>query len=65
MIEDKWNASLQIEIQAEIERVTQQLANRVKILEERYAEPLPKITKTVDKLTEKVKQHLKSMGFNP
>ena len=36
LVEDKWRASLQAAIEAEIERITQQLANRVKELEERY-----------------------------
>lgn len=63
IVEDKWQASLQEAIQAEIERVTQQLANRVKELEERYAEPLPVIENTVDELSEKVAGHLKAMGL--
>ena len=40
IVDDKWLASLQASIAAEVERITQQLANRVKTLEERYAEPL-------------------------
>jgi len=63
IVEDKWLASLQANIQAEIERVTQQLANRVKELEERYAEPLPAITQSVDVLSDKVAGHLKAMGL--
>ncbi len=63
IVEAKWLASLQANIQAEIERVTQQLANRVKELEERYAEPLPAITLSVDVWSEKVAGHLKAMGL--
>ncbi|HAS6020276.1 TPA: type I restriction-modification system subunit M [Vibrio vulnificus] len=63
VVEDKWNAALQAGIQAEIERVTQQLANRVQDLEARYAEPLPTLTQTVDGLSEKVAAHLKVMGL--
>jgi len=63
IVEDKWLASLQANIQAEIERVTQQLANRVKELEERYAEPLPAITQSVDVLSDKVAGHLQAMGL--
>lgn len=63
IVQDKWQASLQANLQAEIERVTQQLANRVKELEERYAEPLPTITQSVDVLSEKVAGHLKAMGL--
>jgi type I restriction enzyme M protein len=61
--DDKWLATLQANIIAEIERVTQQMANRVKELEERYSIPLPKLTKSVDNLSEKVAKHLKAMGL--
>ena len=63
IVDDKWLGSLQTNIQAEIERVTQQLANRVKELEERYAEPLPMITQSVEELSKKVAGHLKAMGL--
>ncbi|MBG3038208.1 type I restriction-modification system subunit M [Proteus mirabilis] len=63
IVDDKWLATLQSNIKAEIERVTQQLANRVKELEERYNEPLPAITKSVENLSEKVAGHLKAMGL--
>ena len=63
VVEDKWLAALESSIKAEIERVTQQLANRVKELEERYAEPLPAITDSVEALSDKVAQHLKAMGL--
>ena len=63
IVEDKWLATLENNIVAEIERVTQQLANRVKELEERYAEPLPAITRQVEALSEKVAGHLKAMGL--
>jgi len=63
VVDDKWQATLKAAIQAEIERVTQQLANRVKTLEERYAEPLPQLTQDVETLTSKVDEHLKKMGL--
>ena len=63
LVDDKWLATLQTNIEAEIERVTQQLANRVKELEERYAEPLPDITQSVENLSKKVAGHLKAMGL--
>lgn len=63
IVEDKWLATLKARIEAEIERITQQLANRVKELEERYAEPLPAITRQVEALSEKVAGHLKAMGL--
>lgn len=54
---------VQSNINAEIERVTQQLANRVKELEERYSEPLPALTQSVENLSDKVADHLKAMGL--
>lgn len=60
---DKWFATLNSSIEAEIERVTQQLANRVKELNERYAEPLPQITQNVEALSLKVAEHLYAMGL--
>ena len=64
IVEDKWHATLHGNITAEIERVTQQLANRVKTLEERYAQPLPELTQNVSELATKVEQHLKAMGLS-
>ncbi|WP_233144560.1 type I restriction-modification system subunit M [Methyloprofundus sedimenti] len=63
VVDDKWLATLESNIQAEIERVTQQLANRVKTLEERYAEPMPQITEEVSELSAKVAEHLQRMGL--
>lgn len=63
VVDDKWLATIQTNIQAEIERVTQYLANRVKELEERYSIPLPTLTKSVDDLSNKVADHLKAMGL--
>ena len=62
VVTDKWQTTLQAVVQAEIERVTQQLANRVKLLEERYAEPLPQIVDEVAELSLRVEAHLKRMG---
>ena len=63
IVDDKWLATLQANIIAEIERVTQQMANRVKELEERYNTPLPTLTKSVETLSDKVANHLKAMGL--
>jgi type I restriction enzyme M protein len=63
IVDDKWLASLRGNIIAEIERVTQQLANRVKTLEERYAEPLPALIQSVEALSANVDEHLKKMGL--
>ncbi len=64
IVDDKWLATLKANIQAEIERVTQQMANRVKELEERYAEPLPTIEQSAESLSDKVMGHLAAMGLS-
>ncbi|RNL63443.1 type I restriction-modification system subunit M [Zhongshania marina] len=63
VVDDKWLATLQANIISEIERVTQQLANRVKTLEERYTEPLPVLSQNIEVLSAKVDEHLKKMGL--
>jgi len=63
VVDDKWQATLKVAIQAEIDRVTQQLANRVKTLEERYAEPLPQLIREVETLSSRVDEHLQRMGL--
>jgi type I restriction enzyme M protein len=63
VVHDKWQTALEQSIQAEIERVTQQLAGRVKVLEERYAEPLPQLIQEVEVLAGKVDDHLKRMAL--
>jgi len=64
VIENKWSATLRGSVENEIERVTQFLANRVRELEERYAEPLPVLSTRVEDLSGKVEAHLKVMGVS-
>jgi type I restriction enzyme M protein len=61
VINDKWGATLEGRIIGEIERVTQQLASRIKELEERYAEPLPQLVDEVEVLSSRVDQHLRKL----
>ena len=61
---DKWFDRLSADVAAEVERVTQVLANRVKALEERYAHPMPELTKQVSDYSERVEEHLKKMGLS-
>ncbi|MCK5243351.1 type I restriction-modification system subunit M [bacterium] len=63
IIEDKWLATMKESIESEIERITQQLATRIKVLEERYAEPLAQLVEKVETLSVKVDAHLKKMGL--
>lgn len=64
VIEDKWQVSLRGSVSNEVERVTQYLTNRVRELEERYAEPLPELAERVEDLSAKVETHLKAMGIS-
>ncbi|MCU0731063.1 MAG: N-6 DNA methylase [Hyphomonas sp.] len=63
VVEDKWLTSLRAAIDGEVQRVTQQLAGRVKELEERYARPLPELEREVEAISAKVEAHLKKMGL--
>jgi len=62
VVDDKWFASIQTAIEGEVQRLTQQLAGRVKELEERYAQPLPEVELEVEAFSAKVEGHLKRMG---
>lgn len=64
VIQDKWLATIAGGINDEIERMTQQLANRVKLLEERYADTLPSLDKDVIDYAVRVETHLKKMGLS-
>jgi len=56
--------ALETAVRGEVDRLSQQLTGRVKELAERYAEPMPEITREVETLTEKVDGQLAKMGFN-
>lgn len=64
VINDKWFIDLQRAIEQEIERVTQNLINRLTELDTRYNTPLPELEKEVAQLTDKVTAHLKVMGLS-
>ena len=63
VVENKWFAALQAGIEGEVEQLTQRLAARVRELEERYAKPLPTLSRDIELLSAKVEGHLKVMGF--
>jgi type I restriction enzyme M protein len=63
VVEDKWLAALSARVQGELDRVSQALTGRIRVLAERYATPLPKLTIEVDALANRVDEHLKRMGF--
>jgi type I restriction enzyme M protein len=61
-VTDKWLSDIRDAIESEVQRVTNQLAGRVRELEERYAEPLPVIEREVEELAARVASHLEQMG---
>lgn len=63
IVEDKWLATMQADVAGELDRVSQSLTGRVKLLTERYAAPLPRLAESVEALQAKVDAHLKRMGF--
>lgn len=63
VVDDKWLAALYAAIHGEMERVSQQLTQRLKELAERYDTPLPRMAGRVAELEAKVSGHLERMGF--
>ena len=63
VVEDKWLPGIQSAIKEEVHRLTQELAGRVKELEERYAQPLPELEHQVAVCSARVKKHLKKIGM--
>ena len=65
VVDDKWLAHINREVQNEMDKVSQRLAQRINELVERYESPLPVLTAEVAELSAKVAVHLKKMGFLP
>jgi type I restriction enzyme M protein len=63
VVDYKWMATLDAAIHGEMNRVSQQLTQRVKELAERYETPLPQMAGRVAELGARVNQHLERMGF--
>ena len=62
VIDYKWFATIRDEIMGEVQRLTQNLTERVQELEERYAQPLPELASEVQEFSLKVEKHLANMG---
>ena len=65
VVDDKWMAALSADVQSELDRVSQTLTGRIRLLAERYGTPLPKIAEEVKTISRRVEKHLKKMGFQP
>jgi type I restriction enzyme M protein len=61
VVDDKWLASLAAAVQGELDRVSQTLTGRIRLVADRYATPLPQIVDEVAALAAKVDAHLKKM----
>ena len=61
VVDDKWLTSLSAAIQSELDRVSQTLTSRIRLLADRYAAPLPQLVEEVAALAAKVDGHLKKM----
>jgi type I restriction enzyme M protein len=62
VVDDKWLTTLATAIQGELDRVSQTLTSRIRLLADRYAAPLPQIVDEVEQLAAKVAAHLEKMG---
>jgi type I restriction enzyme M protein len=62
VVDDKWLAQLAVDVQSELDRVSQALTGRIRQLADRYAAPLPQLTEEVKTLAARVEEHLKKMG---
>jgi type I restriction enzyme M protein len=63
VVDDKWQAAIAGAVQGELDRVSQTLTGRIRQLADRYATPLPQLTKELETLAARVDLHLKKMGF--
>jgi type I restriction enzyme M protein len=63
VIDEKWLATLEAAIHGEMDRISQNLAKRIKELAERYEQSLPALQAQVAELENKLYAHLERMGF--
>lgn len=63
VVDDKWLAALDAATHSEMDRVSQQLTQRVKELAERYEIPIPQMIERLAECEAKVNRHLEKMGF--
>ena len=64
VVGDKWMASVEGAIGQVVERLTGGLVDRVRVLEGRYAKPLPELARQVEDYGAKVEGHLERMGLS-
>lgn len=65
VVDDKWLPTIAAAVQGELDRVSQTLTGRIRLLADRYAAPLPQIVDEVAVLAARVDGHLQNMGAKP
>ena len=63
VVDDKWIATIDKDINTEMDRISQRLTQRIKELAERYETPMQQQTQNVMELEKAVNGHLQKMGF--
>ena len=63
VVENKWLKFMNDSVRNEMKKIPQRLNGRIIELAERYAEPMPQITKEVVECSQRIDNHLKEMGF--
>lgn len=63
VVDDKWVASIEAAVGKEVERVSGGVVDRVRELEERYADALPELEQRVEDYGARVEGHLRRMGL--
>lgn len=63
VVEDKWMATIESTVKNEMQRISQQLTQRIKELAERYETTFPKLRDEVNELQQKFYAHLNKMGI--
>ena len=63
VVDHKWFADIRAAVDGEIERVTQRLSERMQTLEERYANSLPELERSVYEFASRVERHIREMGL--
>ncbi|MFM1907434.1 MAG: hypothetical protein RLZZ591_1111 [Pseudomonadota bacterium] len=62
VVDDKWLSAIGTAVYGEMDRISQSLTQRVKLLAARYSTPLPVLTDEVEALAGRVAGHLKMLG---
>ena len=64
VVDDKWLSYMSSVIHSEMDRISQNLSQRIKELTERYEKTMPQLSAKVSDLEAVVNSHLKKMGFS-